>query len=205
MPDFDRIAPLIRILAGYGFPVATDAAHRTAWQACVDIRAAVLAEQAAEQAAAEREFLEIRDLQHKIARAVDEHAVMQSATLDRCEQQAAELATLRAILADIAAATSEQGALFFDADGRDDWPAAIAWLRKHISLSPEASMLEQHAECVNGWRAECRAERQRADRAEAELRRALAEPVRCPGCGRMNAHPAAQQPTRQSDQAQEAR
>lgn len=63
----------------------------------------------------------------------------------------------RTILAEIAHATAEQGFLFMDEKGHDDWPAAVAWLKQHIGLTPEQSMLEQHQEAINNWRAYARA------------------------------------------------
>ena len=72
------------------------------------------------------------------------------------EQLRAERDEARGILAEIAEATAEQGFLFMDERGRDDWPAAVAWLKKHISLTPEDSARAQYQETINDWRAYAR-------------------------------------------------
>jgi hypothetical protein len=69
----------------------------------------------------------------------------------------AERDQARAILAQIAEATAEQGFLFMDEHGHDDWPAAVAWLKKHIGMSPKASAEAQYRETINNWRDYARA------------------------------------------------
>lgn len=72
--------------------------------------------------------------------------------LDTIEWLSADNAVMAAILDRLANITSDAGALFFDDDLHSDWTAALDWIEKHLSLTPEESVRARHRETIKRWR-----------------------------------------------------
>lgn len=82
------------------------------------------------------------------------------------------LDTPEAVLERLAEITAERGFLFMQpADGQwhDDWGAALAWIERHLSYTPEQSAIEQFNETINDWRESAR----QKDRIIAQMQEAL--------------------------------
>jgi antitoxin component HigA of HigAB toxin-antitoxin module len=74
----------------------------------------------------------------------------------------------------LARITSSVGAMFFKENLDDDWDAALAWIEKHLSMTPEQSIRERHRETIEGWRNALRDERDKLELAEDECDRLTA-------------------------------
>lgn len=74
------------------------------------------------------------------------------AALEQIEQLQKEAQEISAVLDRLAGITSQVGDLFFTDDFKDDWTAALDWIEKHLSFTPEESYRERQREIIHNWR-----------------------------------------------------